>query len=316
MSGPRALVTLLLVLAMAQGCTTQDTAPQVEPVASVVDIDVLSERVRDLTIDSPALGFEARVRLLLPASFDAEPDRSWPVLMLLHGCCDTYTSWTKNTDIEELTADLGLIVAIPEGGRAGFYSDWVDGPRWETFHLVELLGLLESDYRATQVRAVAGLSMGGLGALSYAARNPGAFRAAASYSGVVHTRLSGGVSQNYISLVASQFEDPFALWGDPRADADVWAAHNPYDLAARLRGTALFLSVGTGEPGPLDPPGAAADRNESALEPQNIALAERLTELGIPAEVSFYGPGTHSWPYWERELGRSWPMLLQALELV
>ena len=69
---------------------------------------------------------------------------------------------------------------MPEAGQVGFYSDWrarSGGPsRWETFHLTELRQLLERDWRAGNRRVVAGLSMGGLGAMAYAARHPGMFR--------------------------------------------------------------------------------------------------------------------------------------------
>jgi S-formylglutathione hydrolase FrmB len=89
----------------------------------------------------------------------------------------------------------------------------------------------------------------------------------------------------------------------------VWAAHNPYDLAPKLRGTALFIAVGTGQPGPLDPPGTAASTIESSLAAENAALARRLRALKIPAQFGFYGPGTHSWPYWQRDLHQAWPLL-------
>ena len=36
-------------------------------------------------------------------------------------------------------------------------------------------------------------------------------------------------------------------------------------------------------------------------------------ELDIPVTVSAYGPGTHTWPYWERGLHEAMPMLLEAL---
>ena len=52
---------------------------------------------------------------------------------------------------------------------------------------------------------------------------------------------------------------------------------------------------------------------EASLHPQNVALAERLQRLHIPATIDFYGPGTHSWPYWQRELHRALPLLLRAL---
>ena len=279
----------------------------------IVATTVLSARMRDLTVASPALGRTVRVRLLLPVRYPARPGRRWPVLYLLHGCCDTYQSWTRSTDVEALTAHSDVLVVMPDGGKAGFYSDWLTGPRWETFHLVELRRILERDYRASTVMAVAGASMGGLGALAYAARHPGLFRAAASFSGIVDTRLTPQESMRYADLVRSQGEDPNHLWGDPREDSAVWAAHNPYDLAPKLRGTLLFLAVGTGQPGPLDPPGTAASTIESSLAAENAALAGRLRALKIPAQLDFYGPGTHNWPYWQRDLHQAWPLLQRAL---
>ena len=86
----------------------------------------LDERTEDLTIESPAVGDQVNVRLLLPATYKSEKSRRWPVLYLLHGCCDTYVSWTRSTDITKLTEDSDLIVATPDGGPAGFYSD----PYW------------------------------------------------------------------------------------------------------------------------------------------------------------------------------------------
>ena len=42
------------------------------------------------------MGDHVQVRLLLPAHFETQPKRRWPVLYLLHGCCDTYLSWTRD----------------------------------------------------------------------------------------------------------------------------------------------------------------------------------------------------------------------------
>ncbi len=274
-------------------------------------------RVVDLTVESPALGTTAHARLLLPPGWSGDK-RRWPVLYLLHGCCDTYLSWTRSTDVAALTAHTGVIVVMPEGGGAGFYSDWWNGgrggaPAWETFHLVELRQLLESRYRAAGEWAVAGLSMGGLGAMVYAARHPGMFRAAASYSGLLHTTLDAGASANIMGLVAREGLDRYGLWGEPAAQADIWAAHNPYDLVPRLRGVRLFVSAGTGDPGPLDPSDAMFDRTERFVDAQSVAFARRAGELGLTLTTDFYGAGTHSWPYWQRELHRSFPTLMDSI---
>jgi S-formylglutathione hydrolase FrmB len=287
----------------------------------VVATRTLGPRLRDLTIDSPALGRTATVRLLLPRLFQVQPNRRWPVLWLLHGCCDTYQSWTRSTDVEQLASLADVLVVMPEAGKVGYYSDWYragrQGPsRWESFYLTELRQLLERDWRAGDRRVVAGLSMGGLGAMAYAARHPGTFRAAASYSGVVHTRYRGPPTPapQIIQATLRNFdEDPNALWGDPQRQADVWAAHNPYDLAPKLRGIGLFVSVGNGQPGPRDSNGQA-QQIEQDLYPQNTAFVERLRQLDIPVTFDAYGPGTHDWPYWQRELHRSLPLLLAALQ--
>jgi S-formylglutathione hydrolase FrmB len=178
--------------------------PTVGATARIVAAKQLDSRSIDLTIESPAVGGPVQVRLLLPADFETQPKRRWPVLYLLHGCCDTYLSWTRSTDIEQLTGKRDLLVVMPDGGKVGFYSNWRNGPQWETFHTEELPELLTSQYRANEKAAIAGVSMGGLGALGYAARHPGKYTAVASFSGIVHTRLSSDESQGYLGLVSSQ----------------------------------------------------------------------------------------------------------------
>ncbi|WP_279580200.1 alpha/beta hydrolase [Fodinicola feengrottensis] len=113
---------------------------------------------------------------------------------------------------------------MPEGGPAGFYSNWWNhgergAPAWETFHLTELRQLLERGYGAGTRRVIAGLSMGGFGALSYAARHPGMFRAAASYSGVIDTTYVDAKinsPQVIMQIVGATGADPSALWGATR----------------------------------------------------------------------------------------------------
>ena len=272
----------------------------------------LTERMVDVALWSPALGRRTTVRLLLPLAYEDRPQARWPSVYLLHGCCDDYLSWTRSTDIEELSATSDVLVVMPDGGRAGFYSDWLDGPGWETFHTVELPALLADRYRSNDRRTVAGISMGGLGALGYTARHPGQFLAAASFSGIVHTRRSPDESRAYLGLLRSQDEHPYRLWGAPTVDAAIWAPHNPYALAPRLTAVPLFVSVGDGRPGPLNPDGAE-DPIESSLLAENEALQERLTQVRANATFDFYGPGSHDWPYWERALHRAWPLLTDAL---
>ena len=270
---------------------------------------VPGRRARDLTIDSPAVG-TVKVRLLLPAHFDAQPATRWSVLYLFQGGDLPYTGWTEWNAVEAVTAKTDLLVVMPAIGD-GSYTDWWNGgnggpPMWETFHLVELRQLLERNWQAGDRRAVAGVSLGGFGAMEYATRRPDLFRYAASYSGGLNQQL-GGQNQWGSSL----------LWGDPVAQADVWKAHDPTTNAAALRGMGLFVSYGNGKPGPLDngkpsvwdPSGDI----ERLCEAASKVFLARLAELKIPVTVDAYGNGTHSVPYADRELQRSLPLILKAL---
>src|SRR5690349_19799090 len=95
----RWLAGLLLCAALAgcggggrgQGRTEPDLAG-----ARVLAEHRVAPRELDLTIRSPALGRDASVRLLEPDS----GSRPYPVLYLLHGCCDSYQSWTRSGDVE------------------------------------------------------------------------------------------------------------------------------------------------------------------------------------------------------------------------
>ena len=157
--------------------------------------------------------------------------------------------------------------------------------------------------------------MGGLGALDYAARHPGMFTVAASFSGIVHTRLSSDESQGYLGLVQSQGEDPQALWGDPDADLDTWKQHNPYDLAPQLNGVACSSPPVTAIRARSTARALAQTQSNPALAAENQAFADRVRELGLDAHIDLYGPGTHNWNYWQRELHRAWPLISDGLGL-
>ncbi|MGA3058432.1 MAG: alpha/beta hydrolase family protein [Candidatus Limnocylindrales bacterium] len=270
--------------------------------AHIKAVEPISDRIMDLTIQSPAMGGYAVARLILPADFDsAPPSKTWPVLMLLHGATRSHA------DFSDIDAAPDALIVAPDGGAYGYYSDWWNGgkggpPAYETFHLVELPQLVQRSWRASTRMAIAGISMGGFGAMSYAGRHPGMFVAAASISGVVDTRLW-----------PRDWLDP-NLWGSPTAQADVWKAHNPADLVSGLRGTTLFVSYGNGQLGPLDPASATgSDTLEALLGQMNEAFTAELKRLGIPATIDAYGPGTHTGPYFDRELAKALPILRSAL---
>ena len=96
-----------------------------------------------------------------------------------------------------------------------------------------------------------------------------------------------------------------------RGPSDLGCAQ-PVRSRQDLLTTPLFISVGNGQPGPLNR-GGAPDRIEEALHAENVAFKAHLTQLDAAATFDFYGPGGHDWPYWQRELHRAWPFLSKAL---
>ncbi|WSQ07139.1 esterase family protein [Streptomyces sp. NBC_01231] len=269
-------------------------------------------RTLDVSVPSAALGRTAPVRLILPSSFATQPNRTYPVLYLLHGAHDDYTSWTRETDIEAFTQGRELIVAMPDAGPTGIPTAWRNGPDYETFQLEEVPALLRRDYRASGVRAVAGVSTGGYGAMAHAARHPGMFGAAASYSGILDT-TAPGVPPIMDAIVARENLTPASLWGHPILNLLTWRDFNPRARAQGLRGTALYVSNGSGVGGgggdPL--PGVL----ESALWPSAHLFTNALAVLGISVTTHFSSGGGHDWEYWKPEFAASWPMLARALGL-
>ncbi|WP_159424335.1 alpha/beta hydrolase [Streptomyces sp. 3214.6] len=278
----------------------------------------IDDRMFDLTVSSPAMGMSIPVRVILPASWRKEPKVTFPVLYMFHGGNDDYTSWTRETDVEALAENSDVLIVMPDAGKAGYYSDWFAGaPRWETFHTDELVRLMEEEYRAGPSRAVVGLSMGGFGALNYAAHHRGMFRYVASMSSYVDLNDPAVRLELWLGT-GKEGIDIKEVWGDPVENAEVWQAHNPTAMPRSFRGTRVHLSAGSGDLGPLDT-GHSPDvalvsmLGEAALSKQNESFARSLRSAGVDVTTHVYKPGTHSWPYWQNELHSIWPTVMKSL---
>jgi len=155
--------------------------------------------------------------------------------------------------------------------------------------------------------------MGGFGAVSYAARHPDLFSWAGSFSGAVD--INYPPAAGVIDLEAPADGGlPGDQFGDRILDEANWRAHNPWDLAANLRDTKLVIDTGNGQPGPLDPSNRPFDPIEYGVHDMSVSLHQRLLSLGIPHTWNDYGPGTHSWPYWQRDLAEAMPSMMGAFK--
>ncbi len=287
--------------------------------AKVVQQTQPNGQMLDVIMQSPAVGTNVGMRLLLPPGWTPNATRTWPVLYLLPGCCEPkdFRAWTELTDIAAFAKNKNVLIAMPTDGANGNFSDWWNygkygPPNWEKFHLDEMRQILERNYHAGQQRAVAGLSAGAYGAMEYASRRPGMFQAAAAFSGTPNVRsMFGDFGVMVGNFRTGQKQE--ALWGDPVAQADIWKAHNPYDNAENLRGTRLYIATGNGFPGPLH---LITDNGLNMFEmptlPNSLMFVNKLNRLNIPVTTHFYGAGTHMWGYWIHELKRAWPLLTKG----
>jgi S-formylglutathione hydrolase FrmB len=259
--------------------------------------DRLDARLTELTFSSPSLADPVKVRVLVPREAAAHPEARYPVLYLLHGSDRDSAFFTDFIDAERLTEGMGLVVVMPDGGSEGWYTNWPDGakPRWEDFHLGELLPWIDAHepvIAARSKRAIAGISMGGFGAMSYAARRPDLFAAAASFSGAVDLGTPAGSAPEVVGV------EPWGPWTGPEIE---WRGHNPYDLAENLRGVGLRIYTGEGDGTPND--------IEVLIHQQSASFAARLAALGVPRTYDDYGLGGHSPDLWTRDLKQTLPWL-------
>ena len=106
-------------------------------------------------------------------------------LYLLHGAFGDCTDWVRNTRIE-CYAQQHRVAVIMSSAVNGFYIDQENGPAYEQVFAEELIEFAEMVFPLSSCREdrfVAGLSMGGYGALRMAMRHPETYGAAVSFSG-------------------------------------------------------------------------------------------------------------------------------------
>lgn len=219
-----------------------------------------------------------------------------PVLYLLHGLSDDHTIWHRRTSIERYAAERGLAVVMPGVGRS-YYTDMAHGPRYWTFVSDELPELVSSFFCVSTDPArtfVAGLSMGGYGAIKLALSYPERFAAAATFSGALDIsarerrmqEMTGSEKpgeREWAREHRSIFGDPPAIAG---TDRDL--LHLAGELSKRTdgpRSIPIYQACGT----------------EDSLYDQNTRFRDHLSGLGFDIEYR-EGPGAHEWGFWDAQV--------------
>jgi S-formylglutathione hydrolase FrmB len=241
------------------------------------------------------------VEVMLPDGSD--PRRRYPVLYLRHGHGDCSWSWASDAgQVRRIAAGFPGIVVMPEGGT-GWYTNWWEGgarsPAWESYHLDELIPLVERRLpiaRGRAMHAIVGLSMGGEGAMYYAEQRPGYFGAVGSFSGVLDL-----LRPEWPTGFDTQGEKHADVYGDPSAQRFYWEGHDPTTLAVNLRHTRIYVAVGDGvDPMHENPTNYFGAVAEAELHQQADDFAAAARSLGDDLTYAPRG-GIHDWPYWRQD---------------
>ncbi len=144
-------------------------------------------RVETVRFQSKLVNASLPYNVILPADYDASTTTRYPVLYLLHGLTGHYSDWASRSNVADYAQQYRLIVVMPEGNDSWYTnSTTVTTDKYESYILDELIPDVQQRYRTIEARygrAIAGLSMGGYGAIKFGLKSPQTFAFAGSMSG-------------------------------------------------------------------------------------------------------------------------------------
>ncbi|MBQ8135993.1 MAG: esterase family protein [Clostridia bacterium] len=241
-----------------------------------------------MTFASDALKMNMEATVLLPENagtligMETRAEGRCPVLYLLHGMTDDHTIWERRTSIERYAAGLNLAIVMPEG-HLGWYTDMQVGPKYFTYIADELPRLCQSMFPQISPRRedtfVAGLSMGGYGALKCGLRRPDVFSRAAGLSSAA----------DILSSFQSRDSSRRQMWRDIFGNEKTAVAegNDLFTLASKPADSAcaFFMWCGT----------------DDGLYDANERLRRLMQKNGYDLVWSD-GPGGHSWDRWDEQI--------------
>lgn len=260
-------------------------------------------RTEEKTLRSEVLGTDRQYSVYLPASYDVQPEKRYPVLYLLHGLLDTHKGWFERGHVKDVMDQLvasgeacEMIIVTPNAGGNVYAGEWngyfdMEGWPYERFFFEELMPAVEKEYRIEadrSHRAVAGLSMGGGGATSYAQRHSDLFCACYAMSALMMTPDFGGAPQQQSQ--GKQMDELNKAVADHNCITFVAEADDA--AKAKLREVAWFVDCG----------------DDDFLLPRNWEFYAAMRQAGIPCQLRVRDGG-HTWEYWHSALYSALPFV-------
>ena len=254
------------------------------------------------TIHSNILGADRDYTVYLPAGYESQPDRYYPVLYLLHGMNGTNKDWADRGHLKDVMDQLSaagevcdMIVISPNAGGNIYNGDWngyfdMEGWAYERFFYEEFLPAVEKQYRIKADkahRAIAGLSMGGGGSTSYAQRHADMFCACYAMSALMHLPAPAE---------AAPKNDKDKMWHltyTANKYSCVEYVKNADEATKQaLRTIAWYVDCG----------------DDDFLFDCNMDFIAAMRKAGVPYQLRVRD-GAHTWEYWHSALYEALPFV-------
>jgi S-formylglutathione hydrolase FrmB len=231
---------------------------------------------------------------MLPPSYDARPDKKFPVLYFLHGLGGDQSflaSSGASSAIEEAWEDkkLGEFVIITPQAENSFYIDSRDGHiLYDDFFVREFIPRMERRFRLIgdrSGRAIGGISMGGYGALRFAFKYPKMFVSVAVHMPALLEELPHGSANAGLGIFLG------TAFGSPLNER-FWKENTPFVFArtANLQGLKIYFDCG--------------DHDNYGFDAGTRQLDRLLTARHVEHEAHIY-PGGHDWQFVAEHLDAS-----------
>jgi S-formylglutathione hydrolase FrmB len=246
--------------------------------------------VETIQFKSELIGQVLPYNVLLPVGY-TESNKRYPVLYLLHGLFGRYDDWITRTNLAEYAAHYEVIIVTPEG-HDNWYTDSAGVPtdKYESYFVRELISDVDARFRTIKdrrARGVAGLSMGGYGALKYGLKHPDQFAFAGSLSGALDPAMRTDEHPGFAWDILRPSIN--AVFG-PRG-SQTRTANDLHQIARSLSASQiaslpyLYFDCGL----------------EDGFLATNRELADILLAKKIPHQYRQL-PGGHNWSYWDQQV--------------
>lgn len=251
--------------------------------------------VKTETIRSEVLNADRDYTIFLPKSYNANPDKKYPILYLLHGMLDTNKGWYERGSLKDVMDQLvasgeasEMIIVTPNAGGnifEGVWNGYFDMPGWkyETFFYTEFLPHIEKTYRVIgdkKHRAIAGLSMGGGGSTSYAQHHSDLFCAVYAMSALMSMADTG-------TTPPQNADDKMYILGQSviKNSCTQYVENADDKTKEQLRSIAWFIDCG----------------DDDFLLDRNLEFIMAMHKANIPHQFRVRDGG-HTWEYWHSAL--------------